>query len=147
MNPSAHTLLAKRQEQERDRLAAQLATLLQQHRSVQEAIDTAVKNMSMIEAQLQDSFRRGMTGAELMAMESARQEQAARRESLTLQVEDLREEEHRLRQQMLDCENKGKAHTRAQEKLDHQQELHAERVAQQRLDDMMARRLGREGGH
>jgi len=58
----------------------------------------------------------------------------------------LREQERGLRQQMLTCENKGKAHTRAQEKLDRQQERRSERIAQQRIDDLMAQRLGRETG-
>lgn len=146
MKPSAHTLLAKRQEQERDRLAAQLSTLLQQHKSVQENLDMAVKNMAIIEAQLQDSFTRGVTGAELMAMESARHEQAARRKSLSQLIAQLQEQEKLLRRQMLAYENKGKAHIRAQENIDRRQERRADRIAQQKIDDMMAQRLGRKVG-
>lgn len=146
MNHSAHTLLAKRQEQEKDRLAAQLASLLQQHKSLQEDVDDALKKISSIEDQLQDSIRLGITGTQLMAMENARQEHASRRKSLALQIEELREEERQLRQQMLACENKGKAHTRAQENIDRQQKRRSERIDQQRIDDMMAQRIGRENG-
>jgi len=146
MKPSAHILLAKRQEQERDRLAAQLSTLLQQHKSVQDNLDMAVKNMAIIEAQLQDNFTRGVTGAELMAMESARHDQTARRKSLSQLIEQLQEQERLLRRQMLAYENKGKAHIRAQENIDRQQERHADRIAQQKIDDMMARRLDRKVG-
>lgn len=146
MNASPHVLLAKRQEQARDRLATELASLLLLHKSMQEDIETTVQEQSSIEAQLQHAFSAGITGSQLMAMECGRHELIARRESLMLQCEQLREQERDLRQQMLACENKGNAHTRAQEKLDLQVERHAERVAQQGLDDLMARRLGREAG-
>ena len=146
MNASPHVLLAKRQEQERDRLATELAGLLLQHKSMQEDIAATLEEQAGIEGQLQHSFSAGMTGSQLVAMECARQELVARRESLILACEQLREQERDLRQQMLACESKGKAHTRAQEKLDRQVERRSERVAQQRLDDLMAQRLGREAG-
>ncbi len=146
MNASPHELLAKRQEQERDRLASELAGLLLQHKSMQDAIEATVEEQASIEGQLQHAFSAGMTGAQLVSMECARQELIARRESLMLSCEQLREQERGLRQQMLSCENKGKAHTRAQEKLDRQVERRSERVAQQQLDDLMAQRLGREAG-
>lgn len=144
MNISPHMLLAKRQEQERDRLATELADLLLQHKSMQEAIEAALKEQSGIEEQLRHSFSAGMTGSQLVAMECARQELVARRESLATQCEQLRAQERELRQQMLACENKGKAHARAQEKLDREEERRSERIAQQRLDDLMAQRPGRE---
>ena len=146
MNASPHVLLAKRQEQERDRLATELAGLLLQHKSMQEGIEATVKEQSGIEEQLQHAFSAGMTGSQLVAMEFARQDLIASRESLTLACEQLREQERGMRQPMLACENKGKAHTRAQEKLDHQMERRSERAAQQRLDDLMAQRLGRGAG-
>lgn len=143
MSPSAHILLAKRQEQERDRLASELATLLLQHKSMQEDIDAATRDISGIEAQLQHSFADGMKGSQLVAMECARQELMARCETLSFQCDQLRNQERQLRQQMMNCENKGKAHTRAQAKLDQQMERRSDRIAQQRIDDLMAQRLNR----
>ena len=146
MSNSPHVLLAKRQEQERDRLAAELAGLLLQHKSMQEEIEATLKEQSTIEAQLQHGFSAGMTGSQLVGMECARQELTTRRELLAQQCQELREQEQVLRQQMLACENKSKAHMRAQEKLDHQQERRSDRMAQQRLDDLMAQRRALETG-
>ena len=146
MTISPHMLLAKRQEQERDRLATELANLLLLHKAMQEDIEAARKEQSDIEAQLKHAFSVGMPGSQLVAMECARQESIARRESLSLQCEQLRGQERDLRQQMLICENKGKAHAQAQEKLDRHEKRRSERAAQQQLDDLMAQRLGREAG-
>lgn len=143
MNTSAHILLAKREEQERDRLATELAALLLQHKSMQEDINAATRDISDIETQLQHSFAGGMKGSQLMAMECARQELMTRCETLSFQCDQLRDQERQLRQRMMACENKGKAHTRAQAKLDMQMERRSDRIAQQRIDDLMAQRLNR----
>jgi len=65
MNSSPHIIMAQRQEQERDRLATELAGLLLQHQSMREDIEATLKEQASIEEQLRHAFSDGMTGSQL----------------------------------------------------------------------------------